>query len=162
LKNLFKTEGNITTIYCQYKGETIETTISTNRLPLVKKINAWNVLLKPNGTMYIQGRVSGRRVLLHRWIKGEPPGMVIDHDDRDTLNNIDNNLKVTTQMMNMRNTNVQKGSVTGCPGVTPYKGGYIVKIGVEGKLKHVGYDDDLDKAIQMRKDAEEEYWGTPS
>jgi len=42
----------------------------------------------------------GGTLHLHRLITGAPPGTQVDHDDHDTLNNLDNNLIVTTPSLN--------------------------------------------------------------
>jgi hypothetical protein len=48
---------------------------------------------------------------LSRHITGAPPGMVVDHKDRDTLNNQRGNLRVCTQSENRANSRNRSGKV---------------------------------------------------
>lgn len=57
-------------------------------------------------TPYIQGIVEGRRVYLHRFLMGEPSGLVIDHIDGDPLNNCKSNLRCVTQKQNARSARI--------------------------------------------------------
>ncbi len=45
----------------------------------------------------------GHGVLMHRQIMGEPDALVVDHEDRDTLNCRRGNLRITTQAGNSLN-----------------------------------------------------------
>lgn len=47
-------------------------------------------------TWYVVSTLSGRRVYLHRLLKGEPVGMHVHHRDRNGLNNTRENLEVLT------------------------------------------------------------------
>jgi hypothetical protein len=57
---------------------------------------------------YIQGKVNGRRVYLHRFLTNAPDGMSVDHIDGDPLNNCRSNLRVVDHAQNMRAAAVQK------------------------------------------------------
>lgn len=50
--------------------------------------------------LYVRGHVDGRDVLLHRFIMGEPAGMLVDHRDGDTLHNRRSNLRECTVHQN--------------------------------------------------------------
>lgn len=52
--------------------------------------------------LYVRGKVQGRDVLLHRFLMGEPTGMMIDHRDGDPLNNKRSNLRECTVIQNNR------------------------------------------------------------
>lgn len=64
-------------------------------------------------------RGAGKAVLMHRQIKGEPDGMVVDHRNLNTLDCRWNNLRVTTQALNCLN---QRGHSD--RGGSRYKGVY--------------------------------------
>lgn len=140
-----------------YKGNWISTYFDTEDYDKVK-MGTWRILVKPNGTMYVRGRVPGMNgtVLLHRYLMGNVKG-VIDHEDRDSLNNRKGNLSDTTQTINVRNRTVT--NPTGVHGVFPTPSGkYRVRIKVAGKLKNIGTFDTLELAILARKGAEKLLW----
>jgi len=55
---------------------------------------------KPLDKWYARGYVDGRRVYMHRFLMGEPEGLVVNHDDANGLNNQRYNLEITTQVKN--------------------------------------------------------------
>lgn len=61
----------------------------------------------------------------------------------------------------MNRTKVATHNKSGTTGVCWIKSRskWKVQISIEGKNKHIGYFDDLDKAILIRKDAELKYYG---
>lgn len=56
-------------------------------------------------------------VYMHRQIMGEPEGLLIDHIDRDGLNNRRKNLRVCTNAENCRNRRLHSNNTTGFKGV---------------------------------------------
>jgi hypothetical protein len=89
-------------------------------LPVVLQ-SKWNAN-RPHGRItksYAHSSRKGKRVLMHRLLVEVPPGMEVDHDDGDGLNNRRQNLIVTTHSKNLHNrTSANKSSVTGVRGVT--------------------------------------------
>lgn len=65
-------------------------------------------------------RIDGRNssISMHRQIVGAKKGELIDHKDRNGLNNIRENLRVCTQSENMRNCKRHKRNKSGFKGVT--------------------------------------------
>lgn len=60
-----------------------------------------------------------RHVALHRELMGEPPaGMVVDHIDRDPLNNRRENLRFVTQAENLQNKRSYRGASSRHRGVS--------------------------------------------
>lgn len=53
-------------------------------------------------TSYAKTVIEGRQVYMHRLIMEEPEGMVVDHLDRNGLNNQRSNLEVVTSRENLR------------------------------------------------------------
>lgn len=99
-------------------------------------------------------------IAIHRlkWLLryGELPDE-IDHIDRDTANNDFDNLRPVTRSQNRMNSEYAKG---GLPrGITLLRGKYQVNIGVGNKLHYLGFFNDLDTAISVRKQAEAIYHG---
>jgi hypothetical protein len=69
------------------------------------------------GAVYAYGRVGDKRVLLHRYLMAATKGEIIDHADRDGLNNRRSNLRIATRQQNGANQTVQKNNSVGLKGV---------------------------------------------
>lgn len=67
---------------------------------------------------YAIGTVSGKRILMHQFIMGKAPkGQVIDHKDKDGLNNTKSNLRFATFSENSQNRDKKDGSTSNYIGV---------------------------------------------
>lgn len=88
-----------------------------------------------------------------------PPGMVIDHDDRNKLNNYPSNLIAKTQQDNTKNQTMRKSNMAGCTGVRfrSERGKWQARITVDGKQKHLGYFTTKEDAISAREEANIKY-----
>lgn len=53
-------------------------------------------------TRYAKTVLDGKQVYMHRLIMGNPEGMVVDHLDRNGLNNQRSNLEIVTSLENLR------------------------------------------------------------
>jgi len=94
---------------------------------------------------------------MHRLLMGDPNGMVIDHKDRNGLNNRRENLRVCTHSENIRNSRRVKRSET-----SPSKGvnkrltkngfKYQAMIRFSGKNYKLGDFDCLEDAIAAYKE----------
>lgn len=106
---------------------------------------------------------NGKRysVSLHRYIMGEPKGLVIDHiNTKNRLDNRKSNLRAVPQGVNCRNQNELK-SKNGCHGVSfdnTHKKWKAV-ISVNKKRINLGTFNGYEDAVKVRKDAELKYWG---
>ena len=90
---------------------------------------------------------------LSRFITNCPKGLVVDHINRNTLDNRRCNLKVCTQFENMQNRGNNK---TGTVGVRYYKPDDTYIAEMFGKF--LGQSKDINKAIAIRKEAERKYF----
>lgn len=106
---------------------------------------------------YASARVNTKIRKMHRLIKECPKGYVIDHINRNKLDNRRDNIRVTTQCVNCINKGASRKSKTGYKGIYEYGNRYIVSIRVKGKRKHLGIYNTLSDAICVRKQAEKEY-----
>lgn len=61
---------------------------------------------------------SKRMVYMHRVVARAVPGTVVDHRDRDGLNNVASNLRVCTRSQNQHNRGVNRNNTSGHKGVT--------------------------------------------
>jgi len=104
-----------------------------------------------------------RAVLLHRFIAGSTKGdgMVVDHIDRNPLNNSKSNLRKCTKGQNNRNVAKRKTNTSGYKGVIWYKkyNKWSAQIKVNGKHHSLGYFDDPAKAYEAYCEASKKFHG---
>lgn len=116
-------------------------TIDDDDLALFSAVS-WGVQTRYS-TRYVQGRLNGERVYLHRLLMSAPKGLVVDHIDGNGLNNARANLRVVTQQQNMWN---QRRRSLG-----RQQGHYRVTMRVDGSRRiHLGLFDDEVTAKQAR------------
>lgn len=109
---------------------------------------------------YVVVKVNGRALKAHRicWCMyhGEEPKGMLDHIDKDKLNNSRENLRTVTNQINQRNCRKQTNSTSGVTGVTWYKKGSVwgAHIKIEGKTLHLGTFGEKQHAVDARRVAE--------
>lgn len=110
---------------------------------------------------YFYARANPEKIHIHRLITQCPKGLVVDHINRDTLDNRKNNLRVCTIQENLRNQK-RSNNKTGYTGVTVHKqtGKYTAQIKVNYKKIHLGLFDTIKEALSARKKAELKYYDT--
>ena len=117
----------------------------------IEKINKKRWYVSKYGNTFYAYDAKGKT--LHRELKGQE-GMVVDHINRNSLDNRDENLRVVTKGQNQQNTKVNKLSKTGIAGVTHCKGKYKVQISVKNKTVSIGTFKTIEEASVARKEAE--------
>lgn len=71
----------------------------------------WYLEPRKNGTFYAKAKILGRWTRLHRFIMRLKLGIgLVDHDDRNGLNNTRRNLILTNKARNKRNSNKFSGT----------------------------------------------------
>lgn len=133
---------------------------------LVARLSVYN---RPKGTIlgskgshgYLMTSIQGKNYLNHRliwlYMTGEFPTQ-IDHIDHDKLNNKWENLRAVNNLTNLRNTGLSTNSTTKVNGVSKRKdGSYRAYITIDRKQIHLGVFDDINDAIQARKEADNKY-----
>tara|TARA_R110000787_G_scaffold5224_1_gene19174 strand:+ start:191 stop:673 length:483 start_codon:yes stop_codon:yes gene_type:complete len=102
-----------------------------------------------------------KRKLLHRIIMGEPEDLVIDHINRDPLDNRRENLRIVSRQENQMNLSMRKTNKSGVSGVHWNKSANKWRAAIKYKNKHInlGYFEKLEDAGKARKDAEMKYFG---
>lgn len=98
----------------------------------------WSVI----SSGYIAGYQNGKMLLLHRFITNCPVEMVVDHINRNRLDNRLSNLRVCTQKENMDNCQHPVGK-TGVKGITKTKRGYFI---AQKNGKYLGCSKDIETA----------------
>ena len=97
-------------------------------------------------------RIDGKLYLVHRIIfmmhYGYFPRLV-DHKDRNSLNNKIHNLRDASKGENAYNSKIPKTNTSGAKGVSWYKNQnkWHVRLKVNGKTMHFGYYNDIDYAV---------------
>ena len=115
---------------------------------------------------YIYARYAHKRMrlYLHRDIIDVPDGMEIDHITHGTMSFIDNrrcNLRLATTSQNKMNQSLRSSNTSGAIGVNWHKRDkrWSARIRFNGKKLHLGCFDDINDAIEARRQAEDKYYG---
>lgn len=111
---------------------------------------------------YPRTYADGSMIRLHRLLIPEvPDGFVVDHKNREKLDNRRMNLRVVTQKENNQNISVKSNNTSGVPGVFFDKRArrWRAQICKDGKTTHVGIFDCFNDAVSARKKAEIEIYG---
>lgn len=104
--------------------------------------------------------LDGVPVRMHKLIlPSVQSGMVIDHKNRNKLDNRKLNLKICTQAENTHNSSLRSTNTSDANGVFFDKRSrkWRAQITREKKTKHIGVYDDYEDAVKARKQAEEDY-----
>jgi len=85
---------------------------------------------------------------------------VIDHINRDKLDNRKSNLRIVTQKENSQNRGISRNNTSSVKGVSwnNQNGKWRARIGVNNKMKHLGYFNNIEDAKKARLDAEKKYF----
>lgn len=129
-------------------------------IPIVSKY-CWSYT--DDGYLYANSK-EGKNILLHRLVMGFPDG-IVDHKNHPPRNEhkVDNrksNLRVVQFVENNMNRSLDKNNTTGITGISYNKNAqkYEAYIQLEHKI-HLGLFQNIDDAIQARREAELEYFG---
>lgn len=94
------------------------------------------------------GRKGRYKVLMHRFILQAPDGAVVDHVNRNKLDNRRANLEVTTQTNNLRKRAAKKG--VQYKGVCTYRNGWRMSI---ARKLYYGFTDPIEAARAYDREA---------
>lgn len=126
---------------------------------------------KPKLAIYADGRggMQNVRILgqketryLHKEIYGVvPEGYVVDHIDRNPLNNLRENFRLATVAENNRNNSQHRFSTSGLKGVSWYSklNCWRAAISIKGNKKHIGYFDCKHAAAEAYKKEALKHYG---
>lgn len=124
-------------------------------------LNKWKwCLFKMRNTFYVHRIEYGKNgekdksILMHRLIMGYP-NCLVDHVDRNTLNNQRSNLRQCTYSQNTSNTEkINKACTSKYKGVHMKKGKWVAKLKKNQKGVHIGtFTNEVDAAIAYNKAA---------
>lgn len=108
---------------------------------------------------YVMTRIDRKKQLfIHRLLLNPAPDKVIDHIDRDPLNNRRSNLRECTAGENLLNSKVRKDNITGQTGIVFRKSrnAYVARINRNGKEYYLGQFKNINDAVEVRKKAEKQ------
>lgn len=130
--------------------------VSASSLPLLQQYT-W--CLAGNG--YAMTRSRKPSISMHRLLMDAAPGYIVDHIDRNPLNNTLENLRVCTKQENSINTGVRSDNSVGFKGVSFQKksGKFRAYIGVNGKQRHLGLFDKAEDAAARYMEVAQELFG---
>lgn len=123
---------------------------------------AGHIFTSSSGSKSIQIRILGKSYYLHRVIykmfHNEEPN-IIDHIDGNPLNNLIENLRSVDNQTNCKNFKRFISNTSGCTGVSFQKNinKWFAYIWVDYKRISLGYYENLNDAIKVRKEAEIKY-----
>ena len=116
-----------------------------------------------NSYDYLQIKIYNKNILTHRvaylFMTGEWPQDEIDHINGNRLDNRWENLRVVSKEENRKNQKINNRNTSGATGVSWSKeeNKWIVKISVNKKQITLGYFNNFNEAVKVRKKAEVEY-----
>ena len=110
---------------------------------------------------YVYRKYQGKEIWLHNEIMHPPEGYVVDHINGNPLDNTRDNLRICTQLDNMKNLKLNIRNTSGVTGVNWRKDiqKWRAFIQVEGKFISLGTYTNKEDAIKARKEAEVKYFG---
>ena len=97
-------------------------------------------LMKDGDRTYAYRDDNGRLISMHQDVLGAKDGYVIDHRDRDGLNNVRSNLRYATRAQNRANSTRPKSATASSrfKGVTLIPARWVARITVDGKSTKLG------------------------
>jgi hypothetical protein len=129
----------------------------------VKNIKTGRVVptgIDSNGYFMVSLSLNNRELIrmIHRlvadaFLENQDGKKCVDHIDNNRLNNSIFNLRFATHKENSQNKQIGKNNTSGYKGVsfTKSKNKWRAYIGIDGKLKHLGYFDTIEEAIKVRQ-----------
>lgn len=103
--------------------------------------------------------VENKRVYIHRYITNAPKGKIVDHINRNKLDNRKSNLRICTQSENLRNASIRSDNTSGYIGINwlEWLKKWRAYINKNGKQINLGVFSNKKLAIKARKRAEKIY-----
>lgn len=113
----------------------------------------WN--LNSNG--YVVSVIKGKSIPMHKIIMPDKKFEVVDHINRNKMDNRKDNLRYTTYMVNAQNRSLSSRNTSGHTGVYKFKNKWQASIKANNKTYFLGYFQSKEEAIVAREKAEKIY-----
>lgn len=119
----------------------------------------WNI--HPDGYIITGSYKEKTIILMHRLITNCPDDMEVDHEFHNLYDNRKEFLRIVTKSQNSMNTGLRADNTSGVTGVcwSNKSNKWQAYIQKEGNRIYLGAYDDFDEAVEVRKQAEEQYFG---
>jgi len=110
---------------------------------------------------YIATKINNAIIFMHRLVMNCPDNMDIDHIYHNTWDNRKNEMRIVTESQNAMNRKIYKNNTSGVKGVGWNKlmNKWHAYITVNKVLINLGYYDNFNDAVEIRKYAEDKYFG---
>lgn len=151
MKNFYTIKDNVVLINIPSRYGKFDAIIDLDDLNLVNQYNiTWTLTYRNQRIESVQTKIQRYKVrkviFLHRLIMGFPDNLVIDHINRNPLDNRKSNLRVVTSNDNATNLREFSKSITGHRNIHFENGKYEVRI---KRIRYGNYDT-LEEAITVR------------
>ena len=112
-------------------------------------------LVQINSKLYLASRII---YFMHHGV--DPYPMQVDHEDRNSLNNNVDNLRLGDDVLQKQNRGMNNNNTSGVKGVSWHKGAskWRAYIQVDDNQKYLGLYTTIKEAIEARNAAVREYW----
>ncbi|MFE6167028.1 HNH endonuclease [Viridibacillus arvi] len=158
MKNKHEVCENHVIMYVKKKGKVYQSLFSINDfMKVADHDGTWGLDSKG----YIKRNVKGKVIYLHKLLKPTPKGMVVDHINRNKLDNRQENLRTITKSQNLQNVNGRSNSISGVRGVSIDKRGSSIRwrarLNVDRKEIHLGHYDTKEEAERAAIEGRKKY-----
>ncbi len=125
----------------------------------IEKLHKYSWCVSATG--YPVANIKGKVTKLHRYLLDlKDQEVVVDHINRNPLDNRRKNLRLCSQFENSRNLSISKNNKSGFVGISETSNGrYMARIMVNRKEIGLGTFDKKEDAVKARLQAEEKYFG---
>lgn len=127
------------------------------------KIKDYCWYVHSDGGVVTNNRNGNKTIKMHRLIMDvlDKPDIVIDHKKHVRHDNRKSELRATKHFENMVNMQIKSTNTSGCPGVSWHKTRkqWIARITFNKVVHFLGWFNDYDDAVKVRKEAEKKYFG---
>jgi hypothetical protein len=156
MKNNYLTQGDITKVVVLFKGEEFVCLIDREDLELIKSIGtSWHI--NNNGNQYKSVRtdkqINGKKksITMANLIMPPGTGEVVDHINRNPLDNRKKNLRIIPAWGNSQNISMLSNNKSGVRGVSWHKplGKWRAKAAINKKHYHLGYYGSVEEAEKV-------------